>query len=306
MITVWLPGPEAETIMGGLPEGFRADVWIGTTADLPGSTETVEVVIPPFEIENDQLSVLARLPRLRLVQLESVGADWILPHIPPGVILCNARGAYDSAVAEWIIAAVLAHLRRLPFFAEAQRKGRWEFAPSDSLEGKTVLLVGHGSIGTALEPILGGFGAKVIGVAAHPRPDVHAADELPALVPEADIVVLLLPGTTATKGLVNAEFLGWMRDGTLLVNASRGPVIDTAALLRELRTGRLHAALDVTDPEPLPSGHPLWSAPGVMLTPHVAGSNGRTMAKAMVLARDQLVRYAAGEQLLNIVGPEGY
>jgi phosphoglycerate dehydrogenase-like enzyme len=305
VITVWLPDAEAEDLMGGLPAGFRADVWTGRS-DPPSSRDEVEIVIPPFDIEDECLEVLGTLPRLRLVQLESVGAEWVLPYVPPGVTLCNAKGAYDAAVVEWVTAVVLAHLRRLPSFHRAQQEGRWEFTATGTLEGKTVLVVGHGSIGSALSRTLAVFGAEVVGVSRRARAGVHAVDELPTLLPSADIVVLLVPLTPATAGLVDATFLARMRDGALLVNAARGAVVDTEALLAELRSGRLSAALDVTDPEPLPTGHPLWTAPGLLLTPHVAGSNGTAMARAMALAKAQLVRYAAGEPLANVIGADGY
>jgi len=305
VITVWLPEAESEALMGGLPQGFRADVWTGGP-DLPPSADTVEVIVPPFDVADKELARFAELPRLRLVQLESVGVEWIRPYVPIGVTLCNARGAYDGAVAEWVIGVALAHLRRLPRFERARQEQRWDYGRTDTLEGKSVLVVGHGSIGTALSRMLAGFGAEVVGVARHERPGVHSLEELPGLLPGADIVVLLLPRTPATVGLVDASFLAGMRDGALLVNAARGALVDNDALLAELCSGRLHAALDVTDPEPLPAGHPLWSAPGLLLTPHVAGSTGRPAVRAMALARAQLERYAAGGPLANVIGEEGY
>ncbi|WP_246204253.1 2-hydroxyacid dehydrogenase [Streptomyces tailanensis] len=305
MITVWLPEAESEALMGGLPEGYRADVWTGGS-DLPPSADTVEVIIPPFDVTDEQLARLAELPRLRLVQVGSVGVEWIRPHVPHGVTLCNARGAYDGAVAEWIITVVLAHLRRLPQFEQARRDQRWDYIQADSLEGKTVLIVGHGSIGSALSRMLAGFDVEVVGVARQARPGVHGVDELPELLPEADIVVLLLPLTQATANLVDAAFLARMRDGALLVNAARGGLVETEALLAELHRGRLSAALDVTDPEPLASGHPLWSAPGLLLTPHVGGSNGQPPARVMALAKAQLKRYAADEPPVNVIGEKGY
>ncbi|OLR92021.1 hypothetical protein BJP25_23895 [Actinokineospora bangkokensis] len=303
-MTVWLPEAESEDLMGGLPDGFRADVWTG--GELPATADEVEVVVPPFDVEDGALAVLSDLPRLRLVQLESVGVDWVLPHLPPGVALCNARGAYDAAVAEWVVAVVLAQLRTLPRFAGAQRDGRWDYSHSDSLEGKTVLVVGYGSIGSALRPVLEVFGAEVVGVSRRARPGVRGAEDLAALLPTADVVVLLAPATAQTAGMVDARFLARMRDGALLVNAGRGVLVDTGALLAELTSGRLRAALDVTDPEPLPAGHPLWSAPGLLLTPHVAGSNGTAMAKAMALVKAQLVRLSRGEPLVNTITPDSY
>ncbi|GGV02205.1 dehydrogenase [Streptomyces litmocidini] len=304
-ITVWLPTPESEALMGGLPEGFRADVWTGG-AELPASADTVEVIVPPYGVGAALLSRLAELPRLRLVQLESAGVEWIRPYVPEGVVLCNAKGAYDRAVVEWVTGVVLSHLLRLPRFEQARREERWDYTHTDTLEGKRVLLVGYGSLGTALAPVLTGFGAEVTAVARRAREGVHGVDELPGLLPGADIVVLLLPLTEATTGLVDAAFLGRMRDGTLLVNAGRGRLVDTDALVAELCSGRLSAALDVTAPEPLPAGHPLWSAPGLILTPHTAGSNTSPPARAMALAKAQLARYAAGEPLVNVIGEAGY
>jgi phosphoglycerate dehydrogenase-like enzyme len=305
VITVWLPDPAAENLMGGLPPGYRADVW-AAAQDPPPTADQVEVVIPPFEIARPRLAVLAELPRLRLVQLESAGADWIIPYLPPGVTLCNARGAYDGAVAEWVISVVLAHLRQLPRFVLAQRDGSWDATQTGTLEGKTILIVGYGSIGAELSRMLSGFDVTITKVARRARPGVHDTGSLAALLPQADIVVLLLPGTPATAGLVDAAFLARMRDGALLVNAARGAVVDTDALLAELCAGRLYAALDVTATEPLPAGHPLWSAPGLLLTPHVAGGTGKPMARAMAIARAQLVRYAAGQPLANVVTDDGY
>jgi phosphoglycerate dehydrogenase-like enzyme len=303
-ITVWLPDPSAETVMGGLPEGMRADVWAG--AEVPASAGEVEVVIPPFPVQSPRLSVLAELPRLRLVQLLSAGAEKVIPHVPPEVTLCTARGAHDTSVAEWVMSVVLAHLHHLPRFTLSQREGRWDFTPTDELAGKTVLILGYGSIGEAVERRLAGFDVTVERVARRSRPGVSVLEDLPGLLPRADVVVLLVPVTPATAGMVDAKFLAQLPHGALLVNAARGAIVDTGALLAELTSGRLRAALDVTDPEPLPAGHPLWSAPGLLLTPHVAGASGQPMARALAIARAQLVRYAAGEPLLNVVGEGGY
>jgi phosphoglycerate dehydrogenase-like enzyme len=272
----------------------------------PASADQVEVVIPPFPVQSPHLSVLASLPKLRLVQLQSAGAEKVIPYVPPGVTLCTARGAHDTSVSEWVVSVVLAHLRDLPRFVLAQRAGRWDFTLTGELAGKTVLIVGYGSIGEAVERRLAGFEVNVQRVARRPRPGVSVLADLPALLSRADVVVLLVPVTPATEGMVDAKFLARLPDGALVVNAARGAIVDTGALLAELESGRLRAALDVTDPEPLPPGHPLWSAPGLLLTPHVAGASGKPMARALAIARAQLVRYAAGEPLLNVVGDGGY
>jgi len=291
--------------MGGLPDGVAADVWTGGE-QLPGSAGEVEVVVLPFGVPPSRMPVLAKLPRLRVIQLMSAGAERAVPYVPDGVTLCNARGAHDPAVAEWIMAVILAQARLLPRFTAAQQAGTWDFAVSRPLAGQHVLIVGYGSIGAAVEKLLTPFGVTVARVARRARPGVSAIDDLPALLPSADIVILLVPVTPVTTGLADARFLARMYDDALLVNAARGSIVDTGALLAELRSGRLRAALDVTDPEPLPAGHPLWSAPGLLLTPHVAGASTDATRRAMAIVRDQLARYAAGEPLLNVVGAQGY
>jgi phosphoglycerate dehydrogenase-like enzyme len=304
-ITVWLPWPGWAEGTDGLPDGMTADVW-SSGGELPDSADEVEVVVMPFGVPEPRLPVLAKLPRLRLIQLLSAGAERIIPHVPPGVTLCNARGAHDPAVAEWIMAAILAQVRLLPKFLSEQQTETWASAQGESLGGQTVLIVGYGSIGEAVERLLVPFGVRIERVARSARPGVSGIDDLPALLPRADIVILLVPATPATTGLVDAKFLGQMKDGALLVNAARGAIVDTGALLTALTRGRLRAALDVTDPEPLPAGHPLWSAPGVLLTPHVAGLTPNAFLRVEAIVRDQLARYASGEPLHNVVGARGY
>jgi phosphoglycerate dehydrogenase-like enzyme len=304
-IVVWLPGPGWVEAMGGLPDGMTADVWAGGE-QLPDSAGQVEVVVLPFGVPGSRLPVLAKLPELRLIQLMSAGAERVIPYVPAGVTLCNARGAHDPAVAEWIMAVTLAHVRLLPTFARAQQAATWAPAVGEPLVGQTVLIVGYGSIGAAVERLLAPFGVTVERVARRARPGVCGLDDLPVLLPRADIVVLLVPVTPDTIHLADARFLGLMHDHALLVNAARGVIVDTGALLAELTSGRLRAALDVTDPEPLPPGHPLWAAPGLLLTPHVAGLSTRTIPRARAIVRAQLARYAAGETLHNVVGARGY
>ena len=304
-ITVWLPEPGWVKAMGGLPDAMTAEVWAGGE-ELPDSAGEVEVVVIPFGMPGSRLPVLAKLPRLRLVQLMSAGAERVIPHVPAGVTLCNARGAHDPAVAEWIMAVILAQVRSLPGYTEKQLAGTWAPELSEPLAGQTVLIVGYGSIGAAAERLLVPFGVRVERVARQARPGVSGLDDLPGLLPRADIVILLVPVTPATTQLADARFLGLMHDHALLVNAARGPVVDTGALLAELTAERLRAALDVTDPEPLPAGHPLWSAPGLLLTPHVAGLSTQGTARVQAIVRDQLARYAAGEPPLNVVGARGY
>ncbi|TFV55485.1 phosphoglycerate dehydrogenase [Geodermatophilus sp. DF01-2] len=243
---------------------------------------------------------LDALPRLRLVQLLSAGAEKFIGRLPEGVVLCNARGAHTPSTAEWAVAATLAAQRGIPFFVREQDAGRWSFTTHHSLVGARVLVLGAGDIGRAIGRMLAGFDVELTYVARTAREGVHGTDELPRLLPEVDVVIVVVPVTPETTRMVDAGFLAAMPDGALLVNAARGVVVDTDALLAELTTGRLRAALDVTDPEPLPPGHPLWSAPG-LLTPHVAGEVPRTNERAAAAVTEQLRRVLADEPLTNVV-----
>jgi phosphoglycerate dehydrogenase-like enzyme len=300
---VWLPdSPEA---FGGLPAGIEADVWKGGD-EFPPTADDVEYVVLPFGVKPEIIRKIGILPNLKTVQILSAGADHILPDIPARITLCNARGAHTPATAEWTVGVIIASLRSFPRFAAAQLAGQWDWTQTDSVMGKRVLIVGYGSIGEAVERRLAGWEVMIDRVARHARDGVHAMGELPAILPNADVVVILVPVTEETKQLVNAEFLKTMKDGALLVNAARGVIVDTEALLAELTSGRLRAALDVTDPEPLPDGHPLWSAPGLLLTPHVGGAVRASRDRAYSVVTAQLARLAAGEPLLNVIGADGY
>jgi phosphoglycerate dehydrogenase-like enzyme len=241
------------------------------------------------------------LPKLQLVQLLTAGAEKFVGRLPEGVVLANARGAHTPSTAEWAVAATLAAQRGLPFFVREQDAGRWSFGTHSSLVGARVLVLGAGDIGQAIGRMLACFDVQLTYVARTAREGVRGTAELPQLLPEADVVILVVPVTPETIGMVDARFLAAMRDGALLVNAARGVVVDTDALLAELTAGRLRAALDVTEPEPLPPGHPLWSAPGLLLTPHVAGAVPETNARAAAAVTDQLARVLAGASLVNVV-----
>jgi len=265
----------------------------------------VEFVIINFDIANRLPGLFDELPGLRVVQSLSAGVDWLLPKVPAGVVVCRAVGVHDIPVAEWVVASILAMQRRFPKFIEYQRLAEWNRGPGedgkiDDIDGHTVLVVGYGSIGRALAARLAPFGAHVIGVARNARDGVQPASELPKLLPLADEVVDLLPLTPETEKFVDAAFLARMKPGALFVNAGRGKTVDTDALLDALRMGRIRAALDVVDPEPLPDGHPLWNAPNILITPHIAGSVARWNARGYRFAAQQIRRYAAGQPLLGI------
>jgi phosphoglycerate dehydrogenase-like enzyme len=244
---------------------------------------------------------LEGLRHLRLVQLLSAGAENFVGRLPEGVLLCNARGAHTPATAEWAVTATLAAQRGIPFFVREQDAGRWSFGTQRSVVCARVLVVGAGDIGRAIGRMLAGFDVELTYVARTAREGVHALGDLPTLLPHADVVIVIVPVTEETVGMVDAGFLAAMPDGALLVNAARGVILDTGALLAELSRGRLRAALDVTDPEPLPAGHPLWSAPGLLLTPHVGGAVPQSEARATAAVIDQLSRILAGEPLQNVV-----
>ncbi|MGB9378843.1 MAG: 2-hydroxyacid dehydrogenase [Mycobacteriales bacterium] len=301
---VLLAHHEGIALLGDVPEEVRLEIWDGT-GELPLPAEGVEFWVPPFLSSADLLATAGKMSTLTVVQLLTAGADAWAGRLPVGVTLCDARGVHSSSTSEWAMTAVLASLREFPRFAVAQAAGRWDFTGTDELAGKRVLIVGSGAIGAALARRLDAFDVEVVRVARTSRDGVHAVSELPDLLPTADVVVLLVPLTHATRGMVDATFLARMPDGALLVNAARGPVVDTDALVAELSSGRLRAALDVTEPEPLPTGHPLWTVPGLLLTPHVAGSVSGLLPRAYDLVSRQLWKYAEGEPLDNVVH-DGY
>jgi phosphoglycerate dehydrogenase-like enzyme len=261
----------------------------------------VEFVVPRWE----DIPALDELPALKVVQVLSAGVDWIAERVPAGVTLCSARGARDRAMAEWVMAAILADAKRARECAEQQARRDWEPVTVGDASNLRVLVLGFGSIGRALASMLGPFDCEVVGVARRARDGVHGTEELPSLLPGADVVVNLLPLTEATRSAFGARELDAMRDGALYVNAGRGATTDTNALVAALQAGRIRAVLDVVDPEPLPAEHPLWSAPGVMISPHSAGDTPGADRAAWALAAAQLRRYAAGEQLENVVS-DGY
>ena len=250
------------------------------------------------------LAAVDQMSGLRVIQSTSAGVDWLAGHVPSGVHVHNARGVYDGPLAEWVVGAILATHRGLLQARDAQAQAAWRgFVPSGELAGSSVVILGQGSIGSAIAERIRPFGARVTGVGRSARDGVAGVADLARLLPDADVLVNMLPLTRATLGLVDARLLAMLPDGALVVNAGRGRTTVTAALLAEVNTGRLRAVLDVTDPEPLPPDHPLWSLPNVLITPHLAGDSPRSLARSFMLAGDQIRRYAAGEPLINEVAP---
>jgi phosphoglycerate dehydrogenase-like enzyme len=297
---VWLPFENAAERMGGLPGEIDVDVYDGEH-DPPASIGEVEFYVMPYLFSRPTAEIIERMPSLRVVQTLTAGFEHVRRYVPEGVTLCNAKGVHDASTAELAVALALAAQRGLPDFVRGQDLGEWRFGFYPSLADRTVLIVGYGSVGAAVERRLAGFEVEIRRVARTARDGVAAIDDLPRLLPDADVVILVVPMTESTRGLVDARFLAAMKDGALLVNVARGPVVDTAALLAEVGAGRLRAALDVTDPEPLPPDHPLWRAPGVLISPHVGGNTSAFTPRALRLVAEQLHRYAKGEPLANVI-----
>lgn len=266
------------------------------------------VVVPPFGAR--WVRRLAELPRLRAVVTATAGYEHVLPHLPPGVPMANAVGVHDTATAELALALALAAQRDLPEMVHAQDEGRWlRPAVRRGLADNRVLVVGYGGVGRAVARRMVACEASVTAVATRPREgdelvgEVHGVDRLPDLLPEHDVVVLCVPLTPATEQLVDAGMLARMPDDALLVNVARGAVVVTDDLVAALEAGAVRAAIDVAEQEPLPADSPLWSAPGLLISPHVGGASSAMWPRAHRLIRDQLGRYAAGEPLLNVVSP---
>ena len=263
--------------------------------------DDVEVYVPPYMGGPEGLALMARMPRLRMAQLLTAGFENALAHLPPTVTLCNAGGVHDASTAELAVGLTLASLRGLDDFARAMPISSWLDGRRVSLADRRVVVIGAGGVGRAIERRLLPFETDVVLVGRTARDGVHAVADLPGLLPGADVVVLAVPLDASTRGMVDARFLASMRDGALLVNVARGPVVRTDDLLAEVERGRLRAALDVTDPEPLPADHPLWRLPGVLISPHVGGNTTAFLPRARRLVAEQLARWEAGRSPLHIV-----
>ncbi len=305
---VWLPFDVSD--LDDPPAELRYERVRPTPDDLPDSVAEVAFYVPPYDLGRDHGAVLGRMERLEVVQTLTAGVDHIRGEIPHGVLLCNGRGIHNTSTAELALTLTLASLRGVPDFVRDQQAGRWAQGWRPSLADSTVLVVGYGDIGRDIERRLAPFEVtEVLRVARSAREledggAVHAMADLPDLLPRADVVILIVPGTTETRGMVDAGFLGAMKHGALLVNVARGPVVVTDDLVAALHAGTVRAALDVTDPEPLPSDHPLWSAPGVLVTPHVGGATPAMWPRAHRLVGEQLRRFADGAELANVMTGE--
>ncbi|MFB9307802.1 phosphoglycerate dehydrogenase-like enzyme [Agromyces hippuratus] len=290
-----------EQTPGGVPAGVEVVEW-----DLTGAppADRIDLVVPPY------MGAAARLAALdgvttRLVQSQSIGYDDVPAALPAGHIFANAASVHETSTAELTLALILAAQRGIPDFVRAADEGRWAPARYESLADRRVLLLGYGGVGRAIEARLAPFEVELTRVASRARSDeqgfIRGIDELPTLLPKADIVIVGVPLTGTTTGLVDAAFLAALPDGALLVNIARGKVADTDAIIAEAVSGRLRFALDVTDPEPLPDGHPLFALPNVLVSPHVGGASTAMMPRMARLLREQIERMLRGDAPLNIV-----
>jgi phosphoglycerate dehydrogenase-like enzyme len=320
MLRVGYPSSIAAELLSDFPTDVEL---IALPDDLDRETE-IDVWLPgPFV--NRSQRVWPHLRGVQLVLALMAGTEWIPPLVGPHVTICNARGAHSISTAEWTVSAILAMLKRFPLYLDiVQHSGQWKrrfeatahyaaitgdqrphYPPvlNEELTGKKILLIGHGSIGHEIERMLQPFRVELQRVArtARTEPLVHAVSELDALLPQAEIVILILPLTAESHHLIGEKQISLMRQGALLVNAARGPIVDTNALVEALQSGRIRAALDVTDPEPLPEDHPLWNCPNLLLTPHVAGWTPQFAPRALQTAAAELRRYRNGEPLQNVV-----
>ncbi|GAA1780081.1 2-hydroxyacid dehydrogenase [Agromyces lapidis] len=300
-LLVSVPGATLRNALGDPPEGVEVVVW---NLDSPPPAAHLDIVVPPYMGAAERLGALAEVST-RLVQSQSIGYDDIPAALPPGHVFANAASVHETSTAELTLALVLASQRGIPDFVRAAGEGRWAPARHESLADRRVLIVGYGGVGRAIEARLEPFEVEVTRVAGHARDDergrIHGVDELPALLPEAEIVIVGVPLSDATTGLVDADFLAALPDGALVVNIARGKVADTEAILAEARSGRLRFALDVTDPEPLPDGHPLFALPNVLVSPHVGGASTAMIPRMARLLREQIDRMLRGDEPANVV-----
>jgi phosphoglycerate dehydrogenase-like enzyme len=287
--------------LGELPDGVESIIWDMTG---PSPREKIDLVVPAYLVGAKVLTQLAGVTT-RLVQSPMLGYDGVKEYLPPGHVYANAASVHETSTAELTLALILASQRGIPDFVRAASEGRWERSWRQSLADRSVLLLGYGGVGKAIEARLLPFEVSVTRVAHHARVDergeIYASESLPELLPEADIVIIAVPLDEDTTGLVDDDFLSRMKEGALFVNIARGPVADTDALLQHASSGRLRLALDVTDPEPLPDGHPLFALPNVLISPHVGGATSAAIPRLTRLVNIQIKRLLDGEEPINVV-----
>ncbi len=271
--------------------------------DAPASADLSRAgfFVPEYMGSVSTVAVLAQMPALEIVQLLTAGFEYVLPYLPAGARLCNAAGVHDASTAELAVGLILASLRGLDAAARNMESGAWVHETRPSLADRRVLILGAGGVGRAISRRLEPFEATVTMIGRTARADVLPIADLDSILPSADVVVLAVPLDASTRGLVDSKFLKLMKTGALLVNVARGPVVDTEALIAGLHGGGLSAALDVTDPEPLPPGHRLWSCPNLLISAHLGGDTSAFAPRAKALVSDQLTSWATGQPMRNII-----
>ena len=300
-LVVSVPTEELARDIQPLAEGVEVVVW---GMDEPAPRGAFDLVVPPYM---KMSSVLERLQGVQvgLVQSQSIGYEGVEDVLPAGLRFANAASVHETSTAELAVALALAAQRRLDAFAVDTSRGVWAPVFAESLADRRVMLLGYGGVGKAIAARLAGFEVELLAVASRAREEggmpVHAVGELPERLPSTDIVIVSLPGGESTRHIVDDAFLAALPDGALVVNVGRGPLIDTDALVDHVRRGRIRAALDVTDPEPLPEGHPLWGLPGVLVSPHVGGASSAMRPRVARLIRRQIEHLARGEEPENVV-----
>ncbi|GAA1001986.1 NAD(P)-dependent oxidoreductase [Subtercola frigoramans] len=307
---IWVPFP-VDGI--GLPPGIleRADVQrvdldapVGVTPLAPEGIERVRFFAAPYGFNFALFDLVQQMTSLEVLQVQFAGVERLRGLVPGSVTLCSGRGIHDTSVSELALSLTLAALRDLPTYVREQDREVSDRKWHASLAGSRVVVVGSGSIGFAIKKRIEVFEAETVMVGRAARPGVHAASELPTLLPRADVVILALPLTPDSATLFDEKTIGLMKPGALLVNVARGEIVDTDALVAACSAGRIIAALDVTSPEPLPAGHALWKTPGILLTPHIGGTSHASTPRAQKLVADQITRFVQGEPLLNVVAGE--
>jgi len=307
-LLVTVPTDRLAENLGAVPEGVEVTVWDMKSAP---PAEHIDIVVPPYMGSSGSLAAL-RDVQVGLVQSQSIGYDGVEKLLPPGMPFANAASVHEASTAELAVGMMIAAQRQLPRFALAQQRGEWAPIFADSLADRRVLLVGFGGVGKAIARRLAPFEVEMTAVARSARAEqidglgevaVRGMDELESLLADAEIVVLSLPATDETHHLFDAEMIEHMAPGALLVNVGRGPLIDTDALVTALNEGRIRAASDVFEQEPLPAGHPLWSAPNLLITPHGGGASTAMNPRIARLIRTQIDRMLAGERPVNVVIP---
>ena len=271
--------------------------------DAPASADLLRAgfFVPEYLGSVSTVEVLTEMPALEVVQLLTAGFDYVLPYLPAGARLCNAAGVHDASTAELAVGLILASLRGLDVAARNMESGNWQHETRLSLADRQVVVLGAGGVGQAIGRRLEPFEVTLTMIGRTERPGVRAITDLELILPTADVVVLAVPLDATTRALVDAKFLKLMKNNALLVNVARGPVVDTEALIEALQSGRICAALDVTDPEPLPPAHRLWSCPNLLISAHVGGDTSAFAPRARALICDQVTSWTTGGQLRNII-----